>query len=176
MSEQTNKPANTAIDGNPDCAYNQADVNRYYAASLDIENNRHHIEEASNALKELEHNESVELFQKQVELLKKRLVNDPQFFAQTFITEGTNAIAWEFQQEDLGEAFTRTFWDLLLKNDAMSIMLMRFIWNIPLKFKRKFVRALDRHLSDRYPMFRGLSENWPADNNIPPYILSLIHI
>ena len=170
MSEQTNKPANTAIGDNPECAYNQADVNRYYAASLDIENNRHHIEEASNALKELEHNESVELFQKQVELLKKRLVNDPQFFAQTFITEGTNAIAWEFQQEDLGEAFTRTFWDLLLKNDAMSIMLMRFIWNIPLKFKRKFVRALDRHLSDRYPMFRGLSENWPADNNIPPYI------
>jgi glutamate synthase (NADPH/NADH) small chain len=170
MSEQTNKPANTAIDGNPDCAYNQADVNRYYAASLDIENNRHHIEEAGNALKELEHNESVELFQKQVELLKKRLVNDPQFFAQTFITEGTNAIAWEFQQDELGEAFTRTFWDLLLKNDAMSIMLMRFIWNIPLKFKRKFMRALDVHMSDRYPMFKGLSENWPADNNIPPYI------
>jgi glutamate synthase (NADPH/NADH) small chain len=170
MSEQTNKPANTAIDGNPECAYNQSDVNRYYAASLDIENNRHHIEEASNALKELEHNESVELFQKQVELLKKRLVNDPQFFAQTFITEGTNAIAWEFQQDELGEAFTRTFWDLLLKNDAMSIMLMRFIWNIPLKFKRKFMRALDMHMSDRYPMFKGLSENWPADNNIPPYI------
>jgi glutamate synthase (NADPH/NADH) small chain len=170
MTEQTNKPANAAISGNPECAYNQADVNRYYAASLDIENNRHHIEEASNALKELEHNESVELFQKQVELLKKRLVNDPQFFAQTFITEGTNAIAWEFQQDELGEAFTRTFWDLLLRNDAMSIMLMRFIWNIPLKFKRKFMRALDSHMSDRYPMFKGLSENWPADNNIPPYI------
>ena len=170
MSERPHKPANTAINGNADCAYNQADVNRYYAASLDIENNRHHIEEASHALKELEHNESVELFQKQVELLKKRLVNDPQFFAQTFITEGTNAIAWEFQQDELGEAFTRTFWDLLLRNDAMSIMLMRFIWNIPLKFKRKFMRALDMHMSDRYPMFKGLSENWPADNNIPPYI------
>ena len=39
---------------------------------------------------------------------------------------------------------------------------MRFIWNVPLKFKRKFVRAIDPHLSDRYPMFKGLSEDWPA--------------
>ncbi|XBS71409.1 FAD-dependent oxidoreductase [Acerihabitans sp. KWT182] len=47
---------------------------------------------------------------------------------------------------------------------------MRFIWNVPLKLKRKFIRALDGHLSDRYPVFRGLSENWPAENGIPPYI------
>ena len=52
----------------------------------------------------------------------------------------------------------------------MSSLLLRFLWNIPLKFKRKFVRAIDRHLSDRYPMFKGLSEDWPGRNGIPPYI------
>ena len=67
-------------------------------------------------------------------------------------------------------AFTRTLWDLLLRGDDMSAILQRFIWNVPLKFKRKFVRALDLHLSDRYPMFRGLSEGWPAQNSIPPYM------
>jgi glutamate synthase (NADPH/NADH) small chain len=105
-----------------------------------------------------------------VGLLQKRLVNDPQFFQQVFITEGTNAIAWEFQQDELGEQFTHTLWGLLLRNDDMSTMLLRFLWNIPLKFKRKFVRAIDKYLSDRYPMFKGLSEGWPGANNIPPYI------
>ncbi|MBP8215987.1 MAG: sulfide/dihydroorotate dehydrogenase-like FAD/NAD-binding protein, partial [Propionivibrio sp.] len=48
--------------------------------------------------------------------------------------------------------------------------LMRFVWNVPLGLKRKFIRALDLNLSERYPMFKGLSEDWPADNYIPPYI------
>ncbi|MGB5466658.1 MAG: sulfide/dihydroorotate dehydrogenase-like FAD/NAD-binding protein, partial [Sedimenticolaceae bacterium] len=61
-------------------------------------------------------------------------------------------------------------WKLLCNNDDMSTLLMRFIWSIPLKFKRKFIRALDAYLSDRYPMFKGLSEGWPGSNNIPPYI------
>ena len=47
---------------------------------------------------------------------------------------------------------------------------MRFIWSMPLKFKRKFIKAIDEHLSGRYPMFKGLSEGWPADTFIPPYI------
>jgi glutamate synthase (NADPH/NADH) small chain len=49
-------------------------------------------------------------------------------------------------------------------------VLLRIIWNTPLKFKRKFIRAIDEHLSDRYPIFKGLSRNWPGENNIPPYI------
>ena len=52
----------------------------------------------------------------------------------------------------------------------MSSILLRFIWNIPLKFKRKFIAAIDAHLSDRYPMFKGLSQGWPGQNSIPPYI------
>jgi glutamate synthase (NADPH/NADH) small chain len=52
----------------------------------------------------------------------------------------------------------------------MSTLLLRFLWNIPLKFKRKFIRAIDTHLTEHYPMFRGLAEGWPGLNNIPPYI------
>jgi glutamate synthase (NADPH/NADH) small chain len=170
MSQHKDQTSPTSLRGNPDCAYQQLDVQRYYEASLEIENNRHHLDDSAEALEELKHSESVELFQKQVDLLKKRLANDPQFFQQTFITEGTNAIVWEFQQDGLGEAFTRTLWKLLRNNDDMSTLLMRFLWNIPLKFKRKFIRALDVYLSDRYPMFKGLSEGWPGANNIPPYI------
>ena len=49
-------------------------------------------------------------------------------------------------------------------------MLLRFIWFMPLKFKRRFVKAIDTHLSERYPMFKGLSEGWPGETCIPPYI------
>jgi len=171
MSQHLDERTPTAMAGtNPDCAYHQEEVERYYRANLEIENNRHHIEEAREQIMELEHTGSVELFKKQVGLLQKRLANDPQFFQQVFITEGTSAIAWEFQQDELGEAFTHSLWGLLLRNDDMSTLLLRFLWGIPLKFKRKFIRAIDRHLATRYPMFKGLSEGWPGKNNIPPYI------
>ena len=150
--------------------YHREDLDRYYAANREIAANRHRIEDAARELQALEHTEAVELFQKEVALLQKRLATDPAFFDQFFIAEGTHAIAWEFQQEELGETFTRTFWNLLLRGDAMSTLLLRFVWNVPLRYKRKFIRALDQHLSDRYPMFRGLSHNWPGENGIPPYI------
>ena len=151
-------------------AYNHDDVTRYYQAGLEIESNRHHIVDSMDQIAELEHSKAVELFQKQVGILQKRLVNDPQFFQQMFINEGTSAITWQFQQDKLSKKFTRTFWDLLLRNDDMSSLLLRFIWNLPLKQKRKFIRAIDKHLSERYPMFKGLSKGWPGENNIPPYI------
>ena len=171
MSQHLDEPTQTSAgNASQECAYHPEDVARYYQASLEVQNNRHHIEEAREQVAELGHSEAVELFKKQVGLLQKRLANDPQFFQQTFITEGTTAIAWEFQQDELGETFIHTLWRLLLKNDDMSTLLLRFLWNIPLKFKRKFVRAIDQHLSERYPMFKGLSEGWPGLNNIPPYI------
>jgi glutamate synthase (NADPH/NADH) small chain len=150
--------------------YAKEDLEHYHSAHRAIETNRHRIEDTEKEIEELEHTEAVELFQKQIGLLQKRLINDPKFFQQMFITEGTNAIAWEFQQEELSEPFIHTLWALLLRSDDMSTLLLRFLWNIPLKFKRKFVRAIDKYLSDRYPMFKGLSENWPGDNGIPPYI------
>ena len=121
-------------------------------------------------LEELAHSEAVELFQKQLGLLRRRLLKDPNTFREMFVADGTQAIVWEFQQDELGVGFTRTLWDLLLRGDDMSAILQRFIWNVPLKFKRKFIRAIDLHLSDRYPMFSGLSEGWPAQSGIPPYM------
>ena len=158
------------LSGNEEYAHNYDDVERYLQANLEIESNRQYIENNREQIADLEHSTAVDLFQKQVGLLQKRLVNDPTFFQEVFISEGTGAITWQFQQDELSEKFTHTFWNLLLRNDDMSSLLLRFIWNLPLKLKRKFVRAIDRHLSDRYPMFKGLSEGWPGANNIPPYI------
>ncbi len=139
------------------------DLERYRQASRALEVTQNEIEE-------LEHSEAFEVFQKQLGLLRKRLLNSPQSLRQVFIDDGTQAIVWEFKQNELGGNFTRTLWKLLLRDDDMSTILLRFIWNIPLKFKRKFIAAIDVHLSDRYPMFKGLSQNWPGQNSIPPYI------
>ncbi len=168
--DEPSKRVGIGVSSPPPCPYDQGDVQHYYQASREIEASRHRIEDARQEIRALEHSEAVELFQKQIGLLQRRLVNDPQFFRQVFIAEGTNAIAWEFQQEELSGAFTKMLWNLLLRGDDMSALLQRFLWNIPLKFKRKFIRAIDEHLSDRYPMFRGLSQGWPGENSIPPYI------
>jgi glutamate synthase (NADPH) small chain len=141
------------------------DLERYREASLTLEMTQSEIEQ-------LEHSEAFEVFQKQLGLLRKRLLHSPQSLRQTFIDDGTQAIVWEFKQDALGSAFTRALWNLLLRDDDMSAILLRFIWNLPLKFKRKFIVAIDAHLSDRYPMFKGLSRGWPAQNGIPPYIRS----
>ncbi|NDR59454.1 sulfide/dihydroorotate dehydrogenase-like FAD/NAD-binding protein [Aliiruegeria sabulilitoris] len=111
-----------------------------------------------------------ELFQQQIEVLKKHLMADPRSLRNIFVADGTQAMAWEFQQPEISENFIGVLWNLLLKEDDMSTVLQRFLWDLPLKYKRKFVRALDHHLSGRYPMFKGLSEGWPAENFIPPYV------
>jgi len=151
-------------------SYHHEDLKRYYQANREIASNRGWIQDAQGELRELERSEAVEVFQKQIGLLQKRLVNDPQYFNQLFIAEGIDAIAWAFRKEALSLDFTHKLWDLLLRDDDMSTLLLRFLWNIPLKFKRKFIHAIDEHLSDRYPIFKGLSVGWPGENAIPPYI------
>jgi glutamate synthase (NADPH/NADH) small chain len=128
------------------------------------------LETTQSELEELESSEAFQVFQKQLTLLRKRLLNDPKSLRQMFIADGTQAIVWEFKQDELGAAFTKTLWNLLLRNDDMSTILMRFIWAVPLKFKRKFIVAVDKHLSDRYPMFKDLSVNWPGQSYIAPYV------
>ncbi|NVN88157.1 MAG: sulfide/dihydroorotate dehydrogenase-like FAD/NAD-binding protein [Rhodopseudomonas sp.] len=128
------------------------------------------LETSRSELEELQQSEAVGVFQKQVALLQKRLLNDPASLRNMFIADGTQAIVWEFQQPELGPAFTNTLWDLLKRDDDMSAILQRFIWALPLKFKRKFIKAIDTHLSDRYPMFKDLSHGWPGETYIPPYI------
>ncbi|MEZ5184916.1 MAG: sulfide/dihydroorotate dehydrogenase-like FAD/NAD-binding protein [Candidatus Nanopelagicales bacterium] len=114
--------------------------------------------------------ESDPTLEHQVDLLRRRLVSDPRAFRDVFISEGMQAVAWEFRQPELGEEFTKSLWSMLSRGDDSSTVIMRFIWNLPLSGKRKFVRAIDAHLSDRYPMFDGLSQGWPANNFIEPYV------
>ncbi len=158
-------PTDASTAERPAAAGKSDDLERYREASLALEMTQSEIEQ-------LEHSEAFEVFQKQLGLLRKRLLHSPQSLRQTFIDDGTQAIVWEFKRDALGGAFTRTLWNLLLRDDDMSAILLRFIWNLPLKFKRKFIAAIDAHLSDRYPMFKGLSRGWPAQNGIPPYIRS----
>lgn len=128
------------------------------------------LEATQARLAELENAEEVEIFHKQLDLLRRRLLADPQSFRQMFISEGMEAIAWEFRQEMLSGPFTRTFWKLLLPGDDVSLILQRFVWNLPLRYKRKFIAALDAHMSERYPLFGGFSIGWPGKNGIPPYM------
>ncbi|GEN78943.1 sulfide/dihydroorotate dehydrogenase-like FAD/NAD-binding protein [Actinotalea fermentans] len=119
---------------------------------------------------ELESSESVEAFHTQLDLLKRRLIADPRAFREVFIADGMAAVAWEFAQPDLSKEFTERLWELMLRNDDVSKALMRFVWNLPLGKKRTFIRAIDKHLSHRYPMFDGYATDWPAQSSIPPYI------
>ena len=70
----------------------------------------------------------------------------------------------------LSRDFTLGLWDMLLRGDDISTLVQQFIWNAPLRYKIKFIQAIDRHLSDRYPMFKGLSKGWPTESHIVPYV------
>ncbi len=128
------------------------------------------LETTQSELEELESSEALHVFKKQLGLLRKRLLNDPKSLRQVFVDDGTHAIVWEFKQDQLGADFIKTLWNLLLRDDDMATILQRFIWALPLKYKRKFIAAIDADLSDRYPMFKGLSKGWPAESYIPPYV------
>jgi glutamate synthase (NADPH/NADH) small chain len=128
------------------------------------------LETTEAQIEELEGTEAFQVFQKQLQLLRKRLLNDPKSLRQVFIEDGTAAIAWEFKQPELGADFIKALWSILLRGDEMATILQRFIWASPIKFKRKFIEAIDKHLSDKYPMFKGLSVNWPSGNFIQPYV------
>lgn len=127
--------------------------------------------EATRAqLAELERSEPVESFNTQLAVLRRHLADDPRQFRQLFISTGMGAVANEFQKDELSAGFTRALWDALLRDDDSSAVVMRFLWEVPLRLKRTFIRGLATHLTDRYPMFAGLHQGWPAGNNIPPYI------
>jgi succinate dehydrogenase/fumarate reductase flavoprotein subunit len=60
MSQNIDEQSQT-LGGNPDpsCAYQREDVVRYYQANMEIENSRHHIHDAKEEIKELEHHISM---------------------------------------------------------------------------------------------------------------------
>lgn len=141
----------------------QGDIARYVDATDTLESTR--AEVAS-----LEASPGVETFNRQLDLLKRRLASEPQAFRDMFISDGMQAVAWEFQQPELSREFVLELWSHLLKDDDAGTVLMRFLWNLPLGKKRLFMRGIDTHLRDRYPMFGGLSVDWPAGNSIPPHV------
>ncbi len=112
----------------------------------------------------------VATFQAQIEVLKRQLAADPGQFRDLFIRDGVEQIAAGFAEDALTAEFTTKLWEVLLRDDDATRIVRRFLWDAPLRLKRKFVAGLDAHLSGRYPMFAGLSRNWPAGNNIGPYI------
>jgi glutamate synthase (NADPH/NADH) small chain len=139
------------------------DLHRYLDARNTLESSRVQVEV-------LEHSAPVESFNRQMDLLKRRLLGEPRAFREMFISDGMQAVAWEFQQPELSAEFVQTLWATLLRGDDAAKLIMRFVWSLTLGMKRKFIRGLDRELSGRYPMFDGLSVDWPAGNSIPPYI------
>ncbi|MCL2780491.1 MAG: sulfide/dihydroorotate dehydrogenase-like FAD/NAD-binding protein [Actinomycetia bacterium] len=112
----------------------------------------------------------VRTFHHQLALLQRRLVAEPRLFRDMFIADGMAAVAAEFRQPELSAQFTTRLWEMLQREDDVSTLLMRFLWDLPIGKKRMFIRAIETHLSERYPMFQGLAEDWPAGNTMPPYI------
>lgn len=113
---------------------------------------------------------TVSLSQPQRDLLMLRMDQDPKHFQQMVIDDSMQVIRQTLKNGKLNAEFTSKLWELLLEDNDLSVALQRYLWRIPLKQKRAFVLGLDHHLSDRYPMFKGLSEGWPGKNNIPPYV------
>ena len=155
MTVTSSRPDRTGAD--PD------DVRRYLDATAALESTRMEVEH-------LERSEGVEDFRRQLELLRRRLLTEPRAFRDMFVSDGMQAVAWEFQQPELGRDFVLAMWSTLLRDDDASRILMRFLWSLPLGMKRKLIRGLEAHLSDKYPMFEHLSVDWPAGSSIPPYV------
>lgn len=139
------------------------DVRRYLDAKESLESTMTEVED-------LEASEGVETFKRQLDLLKRRLVQEPAAFRDMFIEDGIAAAAWEFQQPELSDEFVEALWRILRTEGDASTVFMKFVWNLPVGKKRSFIRGVDRVLSDRYPMLKGFSAAWPANVAIPPYI------
>ncbi|MDR2619705.1 MAG: sulfide/dihydroorotate dehydrogenase-like FAD/NAD-binding protein [Propionibacteriaceae bacterium] len=106
----------------------------------------------------------------QLEVLRRQAGADPKAFRGVYVGSALGTIAHEFTQPELSAQFTQQLWELLQRRDDSSTLIMRFIWDLPVGKKRMFIRALGLHLSEKYPMFAALSDDWPAGNAIPPYI------
>jgi glutamate synthase (NADPH/NADH) small chain len=121
-------------------------------------------------LRRLESTPEVASFQGQLKVLERRLAADPRAFRDMFISDGVAAVVEAFRGEELSADFTHRLWAILQREDDTSTLIMRFIWNLPIGKKRMFMRALQAHLAQDYPMFEGLANDWPAGNGIGPYI------
>ena len=104
-------------------------------------------------------------------LLARRLDADPRSLRDLVIADGITAVASRFAQGgELDAEFVHGVWDQLLAGGDASTVLMRFIWELPVGKQRMWLRGVDAHLSEKYPMFAGLSNLWPAQQAMGPYI------
>jgi len=104
-------------------------------------------------------------------LLARRLEANPRGFRDLFIADGMAGVAARFAQGgELDAEFVNQLWDILLAGGDSATVLMRFMWFLPLGKQRMWMRGVDMHLSARYPMFKGLSNQWPAQQGMGPYI------
>ena len=126
---------------------------------------------AQTQLSTLEASRPVEAFQAKLAILERLLMDDPSQFRDVFLSAALKGVADVFKSDQpLSKDFTLKLWDLLLAGDDTATALMRFIWWLPVGRKRAFINAIDEHLSDRYPMFAGLSKGWPASVAIHPMV------
>ncbi len=139
------------------------DLSTYLAASATLERSAEEVHRLAET-------EPVSAYHAQMDLLARRLQADPRPFRPMFISDGMAAVAAEFRSGELSEGMTHQLWAQLMRDGDGARVLMRFVWDLPLAKKRVFIRAIDRHLSDRYPMFAGLSQGWPANIGIPPRV------
>ena len=128
------------------------------------------LEATQDEIERLEHTEAFEVFQKQLGLLRKRLLNSPQSLRQVFIDDGLQAVVWEFKQDELGDEFTKMLWEpaAARRRDERHPAALHLVGAA--QVQAQVHPAIDAHLSDRYPMFKGLSKDWPSGNFIPPYV------
>jgi len=80
------------------------------------------------------------------------------------------SVAAEFASNELDGEFVTRLWEVLLAGGDAASALQRFLWQLPVSKQRLWLRGVDTHLRERYPMFAGLSQSWPAQNGMGPYI------
>src|SRR5680860_885148 len=85
-----------------------------------------------DAQRSLEASVGVETFKQQLDLLKRRLVEDPASFREMFIEDGIAAAGWEFQQPELSDEFVEALWGILTSDGDASTVFMRFVWGLPM--------------------------------------------
>ncbi|UJF17156.1 sulfide/dihydroorotate dehydrogenase-like FAD/NAD-binding protein [Vibrio sp. SS-MA-C1-2] len=110
------------------------------------------------------------LSQAQQDLLLRSAEQQSRKYSNLLAKQSMELIQKTLKKGDLSENFITGLWNALLEDNPLSQVLQRYLWRVPLKQKRHFIRGIDQHLSERYPMFKGLSKGWPGSNNIPPYV------
>src|SRR5680860_827372 len=109
----------------PGAGASHEEVRRYLDAQRSLEATADEVEGLETAV-------GVETFKQQLDLLKRRLVEDPASFRDMFIEDGIAAAGWEFQQPELSDEFVEALWGILTSDGDASTVFMRFVWGLPM--------------------------------------------